>query len=440
MPRMATKGNIVAIASTEGASSLLITGIDEAPGTYLEKLNSNPLNLHPYVLVYSQETDDLAATLKKLYATLDEQGCRVASDKLFFNISLENLRSHLATKELSEQRMLEFADPKNPTQFHEILPRDYLDLTENALCDFYVYLPARKKYLPFLLSGLCFDNEKREKLRRHDDPRIFITDEDLRQLSFTTEEEVSAAGKLGGQVDKKIHSLQKALLNPRLVKPELILDELVKYSEEIIAEIASTEISSREVLDSFFKDIFAQNDIKCMTSIAVMLAKASGFVSKQAFKDLGQACLLMDLSLSSISPHIMNRYYSKHLPDSDDVKRKFISHPIKSEEIVRARFPAVNETVRKLILLHHEKFDGSGSPKSLKGSSIFPLAQVLSLAVEVFEELKCKDLKKGTFSFSLMFEGLQQAMKQGESRRHSPQMIERIIVHFGLADSKKKAA
>lgn len=60
-----------------------------------------------------------------------------------------------------------------------------------------------------------------------------------------------------------------------------------------------------------------------------------------------------------------------------------------------------NESVKQIVLQHHERMDGSGFPQHLKGSHIFPLARVVAFAANIAEYLGSskQNLKSGLNAF-----------------------------------------
>jgi len=90
---------------------------------------------------------------------------------------------------------------------------------------------------------------------------------------------------------------------------------------------------------------------------------------------LVQAGLLHDIGKIKVPEYILNK------PDklTDDEMDEIIKHPIYGYRIVE-NLPEIDRNVKKGILMHHEREDGSGYPMGLKGDQINKFAKVIAVA------------------------------------------------------------
>ncbi|HYH86457.1 MAG TPA: HD domain-containing phosphohydrolase [Pyrinomonadaceae bacterium] len=73
----------------------------------------------------------------------------------------------------------------------------------------------------------------------------------------------------------------------------------------------------------------------------------------------------------------------------DEEERAMISlHSVYGATVI-SKFPGVTETIRSTVLHHHERWDGSGYPEGLSGTSI-PLAARIVSVVDVYTSLRAK--------------------------------------------------
>ena len=78
-----------------------------------------------------------------------------------------------------------------------------------------------------------------------------------------------------------------------------------------------------------------------------------------------------------------------------DAERDAMSrHPVYGEQILRG-LPAVTEAVRRVVLYHHERWDGGGYPEGLTGLRI-PLAARLVSVADVYTSLRARRAYKPT--------------------------------------------
>jgi HD-GYP domain-containing protein (c-di-GMP phosphodiesterase class II) len=120
-----------------------------------------------------------------------------------------------------------------------------------------------------------------------------------------------------------------------------------------------------------------------VTVISMLLAKFLEFTHEDVLK-VGLAGFFHDIGQIMVSEEILNKTSKLTDEEWDEVKK----HPIYSVEIVRGipEFPSIS---LKAIFEHHERSNGSGYPKGLKGESISKFAQIVSVA-DVFDALTSK--------------------------------------------------
>lgn len=87
-----------------------------------------------------------------------------------------------------------------------------------------------------------------------------------------------------------------------------------------------------------------------------------------------------DVGKIDISAHILNKQGKLTVDEFDNIKK----HPQAGHNIVMREMD--NECYAEIILQHHEKLDGSGYPKGLKGDDICIEAQVI-LVAESFDAM-----------------------------------------------------
>ena len=87
---------------------------------------------------------------------------------------------------------------------------------------------------------------------------------------------------------------------------------------------------------------------------------------------------------------------------NEEQKQIWTQHPKRSIDLIKSKKIIIPPKVEKMILQHHEKFNGTGFPKSLMGDMIDISSQLLSFAdqfhhLSVIEEGKKKLKPKEIF-------------------------------------------
>ena len=100
-----------------------------------------------------------------------------------------------------------------------------------------------------------------------------------------------------------------------------------------------------------------------------------------------------ELGKINIPIEILNK--NGKLTDSEFAQMK--SHPSKGYEILQ-RSRGISERARRISLEHHEKYDGSGYPNNLKGSTISLFGRICAVA-DVYDALVSKRVYKESMSF-----------------------------------------
>jgi HD-GYP domain-containing protein (c-di-GMP phosphodiesterase class II) len=81
-------------------------------------------------------------------------------------------------------------------------------------------------------------------------------------------------------------------------------------------------------------------------------------------------------------------------PLTDTERKAMAFHPVYGEQILRG-LPAVTEAVRRVVLYHHERWDGGGYPEGLAGLRIPLAARIVSVA-DVYTSLRARRAYKPT--------------------------------------------
>ena len=151
-------------------------------------------------------------------------------------------------------------------------------------------------------------------------------------------------------------------------------DEQRHVQETSDLHLATIEALARAI-DA--KDQTAQMHIRRVQVYAVGLARAAG-LAEHEIKGVKTAALLHDIGKLAVPEHIL----SKPGPLTQEEFQKIRIHPQVGAEIIAAvPFPY---PVAPLILSHHERWDGRGYPRGLKGDAIPIGARILTI-VDYFD-------------------------------------------------------
>ena len=121
-------------------------------------------------------------------------------------------------------------------------------------------------------------------------------------------------------------------------------------------------------------------------------------------KKVVKAGLLHDIGKYKIAPEIINKKGKLTKKEFEIIK----THSEIGYEMSKS-IPNIDEDVRQAILSHHEREDGSGYPRGLKGDKINLYAKILAIA-DVYDALTSERVYKDK---STPFEAIEEFRKMG---------------------------
>lgn len=139
----------------------------------------------------------------------------------------------------------------------------------------------------------------------------------------------------------------------------------------------------QQLLDENIKTILARINM-CAPNVCLhciyTAVYASVIAEKMGYNDdeiqkITAGCLIHDLGKTAVFPNILN----KQGPLTDEEYEIMKFHPEHGYTQVRKKFGKV---VTDIVLMHHEKLDGSGYPEGLKGANIPEYVQIATVADE----------------------------------------------------------
>jgi len=163
------------------------------------------------------------------------------------------------------------------------------------------------------------------------------------------------------------------------------------------------------------KDTYVYGHSKKVNVYAVALAKKIGLSSDEV-SALSAAALLHDIGKVGIPDKVLNKKEKLNKKDWEAIK----AHPKLGANIV-GNIPKLASAVNS-ILYHHERWDGSGYPKGLKGEEIPLKARILAIA-ESFEAMTSHLPYRRALSLD---EALKE-LRQGAGLQFDPKLVEVFI-------------
>ena len=122
------------------------------------------------------------------------------------------------------------------------------------------------------------------------------------------------------------------------------------------------------------KDPYTSGHVTRVCTYSIKLAQSMGLPTN-FIKDLNTAAMLHDVGKISTPDHIL----MKQGPLSDEEFDVMKQHVVHSVRIIRD-IRSVSPEIQKMVMGHHERWDGKGYPQGLKGNDIPLGAQIMAVA------------------------------------------------------------
>ncbi|MFA5535928.1 MAG: HD-GYP domain-containing protein [Bacillota bacterium] len=139
------------------------------------------------------------------------------------------------------------------------------------------------------------------------------------------------------------------------------------------------------------KEPFMKNHPYNVAFLSNSIGQELGFSSDQLYK-LNMAALLHDIGKICLNDSILN----KTSPLAEAEKKELNRHPLYGYIIIRdlaTKFDSLSG-IEDIVLQHHERFDGKGYPKGIKGEDILLESRILAIADAVDAMLSERSYKK----------------------------------------------
>ena len=220
-------------------------------------------------------------------------------------------------------------------------------------------------------------------LRHGGVPAIYVLDDDTSDIVSADPIAPETRAKTLSKLADAFEQVARAGETLRQVPPELLRKHLEedKFVKTLVAEGAGDALCALgKDIDNLVNGLEGHdvltglNSIKThdqytfmhsldVTIMGLVLAHGAGWEGTK-LKTFGTGCLLHDLGKILIDPALLN----KPGPLTPDEFEKMKSHPTMGYEIIRAIAPRLGSLVPLVAHQHHERQDGSGYPRGIKGN------------------------------------------------------------------------
>lgn len=266
------------------------------------------------------------------------------------------------------------------------------DFTQVRIDDFYsakavlfdVFIKLKSnRYIKILHSGDTFSKDRIDKYRNeknveylyfhNSDRRKFIQYHNNLAKKLIDNKQIPTELKVKMVRNVADKYVQEAFTQG--MKPQVV--EQGKEVCENIFNLVEKEKNLYKILKSYEEfDPTAFTHAFLVTLFSTAIIKQFDWQSKTTIEATALACLFHDIGKMKLPKELLEK---RPLEMDDDEYSLYMTHPQIGVEIIEEN-RMINNSVKQIILQHHEYFDGTGFPYKKKGSSILTLANIVCLA------------------------------------------------------------
>lgn len=292
--------------------------------------------------------------------------------------SLSDLMSSMTKKEgLSDETEVALTDES----FTSIKIDEFYS-SSAVLFDIYIKLSANK-YLKILHTGDTFSKERLDKYKNekrvenlyfhNNDRRKFIQYNNFLTKKLIDNKNVPAYNKVNILKNVTEKFIEEAFVVG--IKPQVV--EQGKEVCESVFQLIEKQTDLYTVLKSYQNfDPTAYSHAFLVTLYSTAIIKQFDWQSKATIETTAMACMFHDIGKTLLPKEFLGLSVKDMSPEQLDIYKK---HPELGFQIVENN-RSLNNSVKQIILNHHEAFDGTGFPFQKKGNKIPTLANIVCLA------------------------------------------------------------
>ena len=209
--------------------------------------------------------------------------------------------------------------------------------------------------------------------------------------------------------------------------------KLIEESSESIKNLAGFVVEDAEVSNRLLAitshDYYTYTHSVNVGLKSLLIAKRLlNTTDTELLRELGVGFFLHDIGKSQVDPGILNKP-GRLSPEEQKIMQE---HPERGVELLRSA-NSLTETARIITVQHHEKVDGSGYPRGLKGKQVHEFGQICALG-DIYDALTSeRSYKSGMSSFDALL-----LMREKMKHHFDEKLFKNFLLLF--AEESKRAA
>jgi len=225
-----------------------------------------------------------------------------------------------------------------------------------------------------LKEGVVINDHVLNKLLAHEIDYVYIFDalmEDVEQKSLIREEKLEESVRVVKNVFDDVLLKETMGVKSGISRRDIALVKNVV--DELLKELENAENILYTVVDLIGTDAYTYKHSVNVTVLSIIAAKALGY-DREDIKNIAMGALLHDIGKVRVESELILKPGKLTFEERKRVEK----HPSYGYELLEA-IEGLSYTTKQIILLHHEKLDGSGYPYGLRGIEIPPYVRIVTV-------------------------------------------------------------
>lgn len=335
--------------------------------------------------------------------------------------SLSDVMNSIPKKEgASEEEEVQLTDDK----FISIRIDEFYS-SQAVLFDIFIKISSNK-YLKILHAGDTFSKERLDKYKNekkveylyfhNNDRRKFVQYNNFLTKKIVDNKAVPALNKVNMLKNVSEKFIEEAFTVG--IKPQVI--DQGKEVCETVYQLIEKQEDLYTILKSYQSfDPSAYSHAFLVTLYSTAIIKQFEWQSRTTIETTAMACMFHDIGKMLLPKEFLDMRPQNMTPEQFE---QFKMHPELGLKVVEGN-RMINNSIKQIILQHHEAFDGTGYPYEKKGSKILTLANIVCLADD-FVHIMMDNKIQPTEALKKIL------MNKEQVKRYNSQIIERFIKVF----------
>lgn len=260
-------------------------------------------------------------------------------------------------------------------------------------------------------SGTVLNEKKIKKLRKLDIFELFIDD-------LTIDKTTIAAEAIYDDMKNELINVLNHVSKRNVVNIEPIKD--------CVEDFVANALNDDEILVNLLYlkriDNYTVNHSMGVFIYSLLMGRLLGLDNKKLVY-LGIGALLHDVGKSNIPLEILNKPGKLEKWEFEEVKK----HPIYGFKILE-RNTGIHPDILRMVLEHHESFDGSGYPAGKKAEEILFESKLIALA-DVYDAVTTERVYRKAMQ---PYEGVEILMALGSVKRLDPNLVQVFLENITI--------